>query len=57
MTPEEIEGVIDRILLEVSLSPGVVTFDNTDYPGSTKMILTSPLAFSKPRTATSMKRL
>ena len=36
MTPEEIEGVIDRILLEVSLSPGVVTFDNTDYPAARK---------------------
>ena len=57
MTLEEIEGVIDRILLEVYLSHGVVTFDNTDYPDSTKMILTFPLVFSRPRTATSMKRL
>ena len=57
MTPEEIEGVIDRILFEVCLSPGAVAFDSTDCLNSTKRILTSPLAFSKPQTATSMKKL
>ena len=60
MTPEEIEDVIDHILLEVchpSLDWQSLTTLTDDCPDSTGTTLTSPLAFSKLQTATSMMRL